>query len=160
MHCPSCGIEAPDDLPECAHCGQVLLKIVEPELLSEIEPELLTEVEPEPLPEVEPELLSEVEPEPRREDALEGIERTRFEAAPSAAVEPLPGLESTAIAEDGFPPPDEPALDIEPTRLRSPAGATPSWEGTLPGFDVGRESDESPRTPPAGEGSGPGDLRA
>jgi len=149
MHCPSCGTECPDDLPECAHCGQVLLKVVEPGLLSEIEPELLTEVEPEPLPEVEPELLTEAKP--AREDALEGIERTRFEAAASAAVEPLPGLESTAIAEEGFPPPDEPALDIEPTQVRSPAGATPSWEGTLPGFDAGRESDESPRTPAAGE---------
>ena len=147
MHCPSCGTEGPDDLPECAHCGQVLLKVVEPELLSEIEPEILTEVEPEPLP--EPELLTEAEPP--REDALEGIERTRFEAAPSGSVEPLPGLEFTAIADDGFPAPDEPALDIEPTQVRSPAGATPSWEGTLPGFDAGRETDESPRTPAAGE---------
>jgi len=167
MHCPSCGTECPDDLPECAHCGQVLLKVVEPELLSEIEPEILTEVEPEPLP--EPEFLAEVQREeralpatgrgrrpehtvePPREDALEGIERTRFEAAPSGSVEPLPGLEFTAIADDGFPAPDEPALDIEPTQVRSPAGATPSWEGTLPGFDAGRETDESPRTPAAGE---------
>jgi hypothetical protein len=143
MLCPSCGIEAPDDLPECAHCGQVLLGEVEPEMLTELDPELLTEVEPE--------LLTEVEPEPPPEDTLEGLERTRFEAGPSAGVEPLPGLESTTIAEDGFPPPDVAPLDIEPTQVRSPAGAVPSWEGTLPGFDAGRESDDGLRTPAAGD---------
>src|SRR5256885_4993080 len=151
MLCPSCGTEAPDDLPECSHCGQVLLREIEPELLAEIEPEPLSEVEPELLSEVEPELLSEVEPERPREDALEGLERTRFEAAPPAQVEPLRDLESTTLAEEGFPPPDEAPLDIEPTRVRSPAGATPSWEGTLPGFDAGRESDDGARTPAAGE---------
>ena len=137
MLCPSCGTEAPDDLPECVNCGTVLLGHVEPELLTEIEPELLTEVAPGP--------------EPPREDTLEGIERTRFEVGPSDRVEPLPGLESTTIAEEGFPPPDEPPLDIEPTRVRSPAGATPSWEATLPGFDAGREADDGLRTPAAGD---------
>jgi hypothetical protein len=112
---------------------------------------LLREVEPGLLTEIEPELLTEVEPEPPPEDAVEGLERTRFEAAPSARVEPLPGLESTTIAEEGFPPPDEPPLDIEPTQVRSPAGATPVWEGTLPGFDAGRESDDGVRTPAAGD---------
>jgi len=135
MLCPTCGTEAPDDLPECVNCGQLLLEEVEPELLTELEPELLTEVEPDP----------------PREDALEGLERTRLEAAPSGRVEPLPGLESTTLAEDGLPAPDEAPLDIEPTKVRSPAGATPAWEGTLPGFDAGRESDDGVRTPAAGE---------
>jgi hypothetical protein len=151
MVCPSCGTEAPDDLPECVNCGQVLLREIDPVSLTEIEPELLTEVEPELLTEIEPELLTEVEPEPPREDTIEGLERTRFEAAPSGRVEPLPGLEATSIAEEGFPPPDEPLLDIEPTQVRSPAGATPVWEGTLPGFDAGRESDDGLRTPAAGD---------
>jgi hypothetical protein len=133
MLCPSCGTEAPDDLPECAICGQVLLKI---------EPELLTEIEPE--------LLKEAEPEPPREETVEGLERTRFEATPPPIVDPLPGFESTTIAEEGLPAPDEALLDIEPTRLRSPAGATPAWEETLPGFDAGRESDDGLRTPAAG----------
>jgi hypothetical protein len=66
-------------------------------------------------------------------------------------VEPLPGFESTTIAEEGLPAPDEPPLDIEPTRVQSPAGATPVWEGTLPGFDAGRESDDGLRTPATGD---------
>jgi hypothetical protein len=135
MLCPSCGTEAPDDLPECAICGQVLLK----------------EAEPEPLTELAPELLEEVEPEPPPEEAFEGLERTRFDASPPARVELLPGFESTAIAEEGFPPPDEAPLEIEPTQVRSPAGATPAWEGTLPGFDAGREIDDGLRTPAAAE---------
>src|SRR5438105_4345515 len=117
MLCPSCGTEAPDDLPECINCGQVLLRHAAPD----------------------------------SGETVEGLERTGFEAPPPAAVEPLQGLESTTIAQDGLPPPDDAPLDIERNQVRSPAGATPSWEGTLPGFDRGREIDDGAQTPVPGE---------
>jgi hypothetical protein len=167
--CPSCGTEAPEDLPECVNCGQVLLKEVVPgevqpgevlpddELLREIVPgdELLREVVSQevPLREVTPvevpfddvaaeELpLPEVVPEIER---LEGLEETRFGPA-DAVVQPLPGLEGTALPEEGFPLPDEP-LDIERTEIQSPAGAAQSWDTTLPGFERGREDGHGQRT--------------
>src|SRR3954466_8421357 len=133
MLCPNCGTEAPDDLPECINCGQVFLQAVPEELvvpegevlpeefglLSEGPPEpevLLREVPPEPeplLPELPPEdevVLREVPSEP--EETLEGLERTRFEPAPPSGIDPIPGLESTAIADDAFPARDEPLPGI------------------------------------------------
>jgi hypothetical protein len=92
-------------------------------------------------------------PAPRTAQPLEGLERTRFDDAPDAPVERLPGLEPTAVAEEGFPPPDEAPLDIERTQVESPAGAAPTWEGTVVGFDRGRESDETGLTPLPGDES-------
>jgi len=90
---------------------------------------------------------------PRTTQPLEGLERTRFDEAPDAPVERLPGLEPTAVAEEDFPAPDEAPLDIERTQVESPASATPTWEGTIVGFDRGRESDETERTPLPGDES-------
>jgi hypothetical protein len=90
---------------------------------------------------------------PRSSDALSGVERTRFDPAPDAPVERLPGLESTSVVEEGFPPPDDAPIDIEPTQVRSPEGAAPAWEGTVIGFDRGRETDAGEPTPPPGDES-------
>jgi hypothetical protein len=113
-------------------------------------------------------------PAPRTAQPVEGFERTRFDDTPDVPVERLPGLEPTAVADEGFPPPDEAPLDIERTQVESPAGAAstwqasieiertqvesppgaaPTWEGTIVGFDRGRESDETELTPLPGDES-------
>ena len=130
MLCPSCGADIPDDLPECASCGLVLIKraVETVEGLEQTRHDTAPDAPVERLPGLEPTAIVDDEI-PLPDEPLE-IERTQVTSPEGAA--PMWGG----------------PVDVEPTQVRTPQGAAPTWEGTVVGFDRGRES-AAERTPAA-----------
>jgi predicted amidophosphoribosyltransferase len=126
MLCPSCSADIPDDLPECANCGLILIKRAAETL------EGLERTSHDAAPDVPVERLPGLESTSIVDDQL------------PLPDEPLEIERTQVTSPEGAAPTWGGGVDIEPTQVRAPQGAGPAWEGTVVGFDRGRESESEP----------------